>query len=131
MMRGAGGTPGGIGLFIVGLAMFSAGMYLLLNSIVVHSGFHMGLALWSFGRFGLTSGAMLLPLAVGIGFIFYSARSLIGWVLVIGSMGAIILGVIMSLQISIRSMTLLEMILLLVMIAGGAGLFAKSLSAKN
>lgn len=131
MMRGAGGTPGGIGLFVVGLAMFSAGMYLLLNSIVVHSGFHFGARLWSIGGIGLTGGAMLVPLLVGIGFIFYSARSFIGWVLAASSLGAIILGVIMNLQISMRSMTLLEMIMLLVLIGGGAGLFAKSLFARS
>jgi hypothetical protein len=35
--QGAGGTPGGIGLFLVGVGMIVAGAYLILNHIVVHT----------------------------------------------------------------------------------------------
>lgn len=126
-MRGAGGTPGGVGQFILGLVLLSSGLYLLLSSIVVQSGFGFGSVLWRMGGFGLTSGAMLVPLLVGIGVIFFSARNPIGWVLALGSLVAIILGVIMSLQIRIRSMSMLEMLIILILIGGGTGLFLKSL----
>ena len=42
-IRGAGGTPGGIGEFVIGLAMTIAGAYMLTNRVVVASGF------WSCG----------------------------------------------------------------------------------
>lgn len=41
-MRGAGGSSGGIGLFLVGLVMMCGGFYLLLNAISVTSNFSLG-----------------------------------------------------------------------------------------
>lgn len=127
-MRGAGGTPGGSWEFTIGLIMASAGMYMLLNSMVLHSGFGMGVAIWTIRGVGLTSGAMLIPFIVGIGLIFYNAKNPAGWVFAGGALTAVIVGVIMSLQISLRSMTMLEMIIIVVLLAGGLGLFAKSLT---
>jgi hypothetical protein len=72
-MQGAGGTPGGVGIFFGGLAMVAGGGYLLLQQVQVHSGF------WSwFGSntFGLT----LVPLLIGIGFLFFDGKSKAGWV---------------------------------------------------
>ena len=128
MTRGAGGTPGGSLSFFLGLSMASAGLYLLLSSITVHSGFGLGLVLWNVGgRFGLTSGVLLIPFLAGVGVIFYNSKNSLGWILSVGSLAAIVLGVIMSLQISMRSMNLLELLLILVLLAGGLGIFAKSL----
>jgi len=42
--RGAGGTPGGVGQFIVGLVMVAAGGYLILNQVQVTT------SSWRFGR---------------------------------------------------------------------------------
>lgn len=132
MTRGAGGTPGGSLSFFVGLSMACAGLYLLLGSISVHSGFGLGMVLWNVGgRFGLTSGALLIPFLAGVGVIFYNSKNPLGWILSVGSLTAIILGVIMSLQLSIRSMSLLEMLIILVLLAGGLGIFAKSLATPN
>ncbi len=47
-MRGAGGTSGGIGHFLIGIVMMCAGFYLLLNSITVSSSFGSGARLWLF-----------------------------------------------------------------------------------
>ena len=62
-IKGAGGTPGGVGLFLGGLAMMVVGGYLLLQQVQVDSGF------WHW--FGPnTFGLSLVPLLVGIGFLF-------------------------------------------------------------
>src|SRR4029078_5148765 len=53
--RGAGGTPGGIGQFIVGLIMVAAGGYLILNQVQVTT------SSWRFGQYG-GFGLTLLPL---------------------------------------------------------------------
>ena len=55
-MRGAGGTPGGVMTFIVGLVMTVGGLYLLLNSIVLRANLGLGYRVYSFGGFGITSG---------------------------------------------------------------------------
>jgi hypothetical protein len=130
--RGAGGTPGGSLSFVIGLIMASAGLYMLLDNIVVSQGFRLGAALYRIsyaGGWDVTGGSLLVPFMLGVGWIFYNARAPWGWIFAVGSLGAIILGVIMNLSISMRSMSLLNMIIILVFVVGGLGLFARSLRA--
>ena len=121
-IKGAGGTPGGIWMFFGGLAMVVVGGYLLLNQVTVHSGF------WAwFG--GNTFGLTLLPMLVGIGFLFFDGRSSIGWVLT--TLGALIIvaGIIVNLQIYFQPTSLYNTLIMLVLVAGGLGLIARSLRA--
>jgi hypothetical protein len=118
-MKGAGGTPGGFGGFFGGLAMVAAGGYLLFNQVQVHSGF------WNwfgYNTFGLT----LVPLLVGIGFLFFDGKSRAGWVLT--ALGAlfIVAGILTSLQIYFQPTSLFNTLLMLVLMAGGLGLIARS-----
>src|SRR5205814_3158701 len=58
-IRGAGGTSGGIGLFLFGLGMAVAGGWLLTNQVTVTTnGWH----IWGYNGFGLS----LIPLILGI-----------------------------------------------------------------
>jgi uncharacterized protein len=128
--RGAGGTPGGSLAFLMGLIMASAGGYMLLDNIIVSNGWGFGAPLYRFsygGGWNVTGGALLIPFMFGIGWIFYNARSMWGWVLAGGALAAIIFGVIINLSITIRTMSLLNMIIILVLMVGGIGLFLSSL----
>lgn len=130
--QGAGGTPGGTSTFFIGLLMACAGAYMLLNNIVVSNGFSLGYSLYRVpfgagGAVGITSGGLLIPFMFGVGWIFYNAKSVWGWVLAAGALAAIVFGVVMSLSISIRTMSLLDLIIILVLLVGGLGLFARSL----
>jgi hypothetical protein len=130
--QGAGGTPGGAGHFLVGLIMACTGFYLLLDNIVVSHGFHMGYALYRVpfaGSWNITGGGLLIPFMFGVGWIFYNARAPWGWILAAGSLAAIVLGVLMSLSITLQTMSLLNLIIILVLTVGGLGLFARSLRA--
>ena len=123
-IKGAGGTPGGVWTFLAGLAMVVVGGYLLLNQVTVHSGF------WSwFG--GNTFGLTLLPLLVGIGFLFFDARSAVGWVLT--ALGALIIvaGIIANLQIYFQPTSLYNTLIMLALVAGGLGLIVRSLRASE
>jgi len=130
-IKGAGGTPGGIGSFFLGFLMMCAGFYLLLQSIVVTHVFGFGTGLFHFALFGgpvsITSGMILIPLSFGIGMIFFNARNLIGWALAVGSLVALIAGVIASIQFVFRPMPLFELLVILVLAIGGTGLFLRSL----
>ncbi len=130
-MRGAGGTQGGIGQFFFGLIMAGVGFYLLLNAISVHSSFGFGTSLYSFPAFGsprsITSGMVLVPFIFGIAMVFYNKASLLGWALAICAIAALIFGVIISLQFTLRNMTAFDLIVILVLCAGGTGLFLRSL----
>jgi hypothetical protein len=119
-MNGAGGTPGGIGSFFLGLAMAVGGAYLLTQQVTVTSGF------W--GYFGPhTFGLSLLPLAGGVGLLFFDGKSRLGWVLALGGVAIIFLGVLANLRIYFEPTTLFNTLVMIVLIAGGMGLVARSL----
>ena len=100
---------------------------MLLQAMTVKTMFSMRYSLYSFGGFNLTSGYVLIPLIFGIGLIFYNAKSKIGWLLTIGSSSALIFGVISSVRIVLKTMTMFELSVILVLFVGGIGLFLKSL----
>ncbi len=123
MTQGAGGTSGGIGLFLVGLGMAIAGGYLLTNQVTVTSGYwHM----WGYNGFGLS----LIPLILGIGILFFNGRSLIGWLLTFAGTIIIFVGILTNLDIYFRATSLFNTVLMLVLFAGGIGLVARSLRAQ-
>jgi len=102
--------------------MLIAGVYLFLDSVQVTSDFF---ALFGFGRgsFGLS----LIPIFVGVIFLFYDGKSKIGWLLSGGGLVIIFVGVLSRLQIYFRRQSLFDTLLMLVLIAGGIGLIVRSL----
>jgi uncharacterized protein len=123
-MRGAGGTPGGLGTFLAGFAMVVAGGYLLLTRVTVTSGLWQ---LWGYNAFGLS----LLPLLIGIGVLFFDGRSLPGWLLTAAGAIIILAGIIANLHVYFRPTSLFDTLLILILLAGGLGLVARSLRAQG
>jgi len=130
-MNGAGGSSGGIGHFFIGLLMMCGGFYMLLNAITVTSQFGLGSRMYGFNAFGsnigITGGMVLIPFIFGIGIIFYNSKNILGWVLSIGSITALIFGVISTVKFSLRTMSSFDLIVILVLAVGGIGLFLRSL----
>ena len=118
--RNVGGTPGGIGEFLIGLAMAVAGGYMLMNRVVVTSSFW---NLWGYNSFGLS----LLPLIFGVGILFFNGKSIIGWILTFAGLVIILAAVIMNMQIYFQPTSLFATVGMLVLLAGGVGLIARSL----
>ena len=123
-MRGAGGTAGGLGTFLIGLAMLVVGGYLLLTRVTVGSGAWL---LWGYNAFGLS----LLPLLAGIGWLFYDGRSIGGWIL--AGLGALIIlaGILANLHIFFAPTSLFDTLVMLGLLAGGLGMVARSLRAQT
>jgi hypothetical protein len=119
-LRDVGGTPGGLPIFLLGLGMLASGAYLFLNQVIVHSGYW---AFWGERTFGLT----LLPLLFGVGVLFYSGRSKVGWLLTILGLLFIFIGVIANLEIHFRPTTLWNTLTILTLLVGGLGLIFRSL----
>jgi len=130
-MKGAGGSSGGIGHFFIGLIMMSGGFYMLFNAITVSSSFGMASRLYNFNAFGsgfgLTGGMVLIPFIFGIGMVFFNVKNIFGWLLTLGSLTALIFGVISTVRFSLRTMTSFDLIVILVLAIGGLGLFLRSL----
>ncbi len=123
-MKGAGGTEGGIVQFFVGLMMAAGGAFLLSSRVTVSSGF------WAFfghETFGLT----LLPLVFGMGLLFFNGKSVLGWLLTAGGAFVIFLGILINLQIFFAPTSLFHTLIMLVLLAGGLGLVARSLKSSS
>jgi hypothetical protein len=109
-------------MFLGGLVMTVAGAYLLTNQVVVTSG---AWSLWGYNSFGLS----LLPLIVGIGLLFFNGKSIPGWLLTIAGIVIIFAGILMNMSIYFRATSLFNTVVMLVLLAGGIGLIARSLRA--
>ena len=120
--RGAGGTRGGVGEFLLGLGMAVAGAYLLTQQVTVTSGYW---TLWGYNAFGLS----LLPLLFGVGLLFFNGRSIAGWLLTFAGVVIIFVGIIANLGVYFQATSLFNTLLMLVLLAGGIGLVARSLRA--
>jgi hypothetical protein len=115
-----GGTPGGLGHFLMGLAMTCVGGYLLLNQVVVATSY------WGFygpGTFGIT----LIPLLLGIFVLFWNGRSVLGWLLTAAGAIFIFAGILANLRIYFQPATLFHTIVMLVLLVGGLGMVARAM----
>ncbi len=121
--RGAGGTSGGIGTFLAGLAMAVAGGYLFLTNVNVYTSHW---TLWGYNGFGMS----LFPLLIGIGMLFFNGKSKIGWLLTLAGIIIIFVGVIASLNVYFGSTNLFNTLVMLILLVGGIGLVARSLKEK-
>jgi hypothetical protein len=120
--EGPGGTPGGLGETLAGLAMIAVGVYIVFSHVTVHTSF------WRFfGSPGQSFGLTLLPLLVGIGALFFNGGSILGWVLLVGGVLLILTGILMNMDIYFRPTSLWDTILMFGLIGGGVGLFARGL----
>ena len=115
-----GGTPGGLGDFLIGFIMICVGGYLLTNQVIVAGSY------WNFygtNTFGIT----LIPMLFGVGILFWNGRSVVGWLLTAGGALFILAGVIANLHIYFQPASLLHTIVMLVLVVGGLGLIARAM----
>jgi len=118
--NGAGGTPGGLIEFFLGLGMAVAGAYLLTNQVIVTSSFW---SIWGYNAFGLS----LLPLIFGIGVLFFNGKSVVGWLLLFVGIVIIFAGILANLHIYFQPTSLFNTIMMIILLAGGIGLIARAI----
>jgi membrane protein implicated in regulation of membrane protease activity len=127
-------------LFLVGGALFAAGIFLFTNQVMVGSGMRsfgwgrsvdggFGSTFSSIASFGTGQGFGLLMIPFGVGVALLLADSLrkVGWLLVWGASAAMGAAVLQSLLFSFRTTSLWSLMTMVVMIAGGGGLMFRSL----
>jgi hypothetical protein len=121
-LRDVGGTPGGLGSFLIGLAMACVGGYLLTNQVMIAGSY------WNFygaNTFGIT----LLPMLIGVAMLFWNGRSVLGWLLTVAGGLFIVAGVIANLHIYFAPTSLFNTIVMLVLLVGGLTLIARAMRA--
>jgi uncharacterized protein len=122
-MIGAGGTPGGLPQFVIGVALSAVGAYLLTQQVSVQSGF------WTIAghnAFGLS----LVPFILGIGMLFFDGRSRAGLVLLFLGVLIIAAGILMNLTIYFERTSLFNTLVMIGMTAAGVGLVLRALKTE-
>ena len=120
--RDVGGTPGGLGSFLIGLTLACVGGYLLTNQVIVTSSY------WNF--YGTnTFGVTLLPMLIGVAVLFWNGRSALGWLLTVAGGLFILAGMVANLHIYFAPTSLFNTIVMLVMLVGGLALIVRALRA--
>ena len=110
-------------MFLIGLGMAIAGGWLLTNQVTLtSSSWHLG----SFNGFGLS----LIPLVLGIGMLFFNGKSIPGWLLTFAGAVIIFVGILTNLDIYFRPTSLFNTLIMLVLLAGGIALVARSLRSQ-
>jgi hypothetical protein len=116
----AGGTPGGLGEFVIGFAMACIGAYLLSNQVTVAGSY------WNFSGTN-TFGITLIPMLFGIGILFWNGRNLFGWLLTVAGALFILAGVIANMHIYFQPTSLFNTVVMLILLVGGLGLIARGI----
>jgi len=121
---GAGGTPGGLGEFFIGLAFTVAGAYWLTQQVEVTSGVW---SIYGYNSFGLS----LIPFLLGMVILFANGKSFWGHTLIFIGAVIIFIGIIMNLRIYFQPTSLFNTLLMLGLLAAGIGLVIKSLQPRR
>jgi hypothetical protein len=117
-----GGTPGGLGEFLIGLVLMIVGFYMIFTNTVVFTSF------WHFHGYNLL-GPLIIVFMIGLVFLCINGRSWIGGTLCCAAILALTVGIIMHLRFHFRSMTLLSALVMFGLPAVGFGLIVRALQA--
>jgi len=113
---------------IVGAVMLTAGLFWLLQIVQVSSLWGGG---WMIGSMQISGGATLVPLIAGIIWLFFDPKSLGAKIVCILGAVIIIAGILLSVRFYVRPTSLYIFILIFILIAGGCGILARILFARN
>src|SRR5262245_60403641 len=123
ILEGAGGTPGGCGLFALGFVLAAVGGYLLLDSVRVTSadaGLFSGLVRYAVGGEGgmwttTSMGIIFVPFFAGVAILFYDSKLKLGWALLWSGLAVIGIEIFSQMRFSF-SMKTTSLLLMLALI---------------
>ena len=115
-----GGSPGGLGQFLLGFAMACIGGFLITHQVSVVGSYW---SFWGGSSFGIT----LLPMLFGVAILFWNGKSVIGWLLTIAGALFIFAGIIANMHIYFQATSLFNTMVMLILLVGGLSLIARSL----
>jgi hypothetical protein len=120
-------SSGGLTQFFLGAAAFCIGTYMLFARVMVTAGITgasmFGVGFGSGPHLGLT----LLPFVAGIVVLFVRGNSVLGWSLMAGGLGLLIVQIVASLQMHFLATSLPMVLVIVGLMASGVGLIARSL----
>jgi hypothetical protein len=134
--------------FLLGGALFVAGMFLFLNQVMVTTpgglggigrwggAYRQGIRYGTGGGWGLPdfsgigggAGLLMIPLGIGVAMLFMNAYRKTAWFLIWGSAAALVAGILHGLSVRFMPTTLWALVAMVVMVASGAGLMFRALT---
>lgn len=117
--------------FLAGLVMLVVGLFLIFNNITVSSSWGMGGYFFSLGSFNVPNGAIMLPILIGIGMLFFMRKRIYGWIVLSIGVVFVLLSVIMSTRITWRSTSAYIFVIMFGLVAAGGGLVLRELFRKD
>jgi uncharacterized membrane protein HdeD (DUF308 family) len=119
-----GGSPGGLGQFLLGFAMACVGGFLITHQVSVVGSYW---SFWGGSSFGIT----LLPMLFGVAILFWNGKSGIGWLLTVAGALFIFAGIIANMHIYFQPTSLFNTMVMLILLVGGLSLIARALRPHN
>jgi len=135
LVRGSGGTQGGMQMFVIGMLMAIAGVYLFFDSVRVSSGHHGALSgmLGGGGNRGrlmetTSMGILFVPFFLGVFSLFVDARRKWAWMLTYVGIAILAVEVVSRVRFIIDT-KLTHLLMMLVLFAAGCALMFRSYRA--
>jgi hypothetical protein len=123
-LNDVGGSPGGLGQFLLGFAMACVGGFLITHQVSVVGSYW---SFWGGSSFGIT----LLPMLFGVAILFWNGKSVLGWLLSVGGALFIFAGIIANMHIYFQPTSLFSTVVMLILLVGGLSLIARALRPHN
>lgn len=116
--------------FFVGIALLGAGLYWLLNSVTVTSGWGVGhIQFWGIAT--VPSGLVIVPLIIGIFWWVMKPDSFLAKIFTVLGLVIILAAIIASVHFQFNQTSLYNYLIMIGMIVVGAGLLARVLLTGN
>ena len=115
--------------FFVGLILLGLGLYLLMNRLTVGSSWY-SQNLFHVGGIGFSNGLAVQPLLAGIILFFYDTTSKLAKFLMAFGLVLIVASIIFTVQIRLAPTSLYMYIIIIGLIAAGAGMTLRALFGK-
>lgn len=116
--------------FFIGLLMFGAGLFMILQNARVSSSWGYG-SFYHIGSWGVPNGMIMLPLLIGIVMLFMMEKKLFGWIVSVLGVIFILLTIIMSVRLTWISTSAYTFIIMFGLVAAGGGLMMRVLFRKK
>lgn len=121
------GTDHTLLYFFLGIILLGAGIFMITKNTYVGVIWYQ----WRIGGFGIPTGAIILPLLIGIGMLFFNSKSIIGWIITVLGGVIIVLSIILSVEIRFATTNLYSFIIMFGCAFAGAGMLLRSLFKKR
>lgn len=113
--------------FFLGLIMFGAGLFMILQNAQVRSTLGYGGYFYHIGSWGVPNGLVMLPLVFGILLLFMLDKKLPGWIVTVLGIIFILLTILMNTRLEWKTTNAYMFILMFGLVAAGGGLMLRIL----